>query len=216
MSSRPRSLCASASLREIPDIECHRNAARFSQNEPLFCRSQDSFRTRICAGQRDAAEQNDWVLLGKTGTPMDPQLATHDCLTTCDRSAKNRVYKTYKTSSANACCHAVRPAKPRAGVPAPIASSVQISRPQIAGFLLFSIAAIYEHRYSTHAYTNWLLGRLASAGPTADVSREQSLLVLGTILVDKGSFHGHRHCQQPSRYRHSHPKLPRCEPYGQV
>lgn len=37
---------------------------------------------------------------------------------------------------------------------APIASSAQASTPQIAGFLLYSIAAVCEHRYSTHAYSS--------------------------------------------------------------
>jgi hypothetical protein len=91
--------------------------------------------------------------LGKTGTPWEMQFATRDCLTTCVRPAKNRVDKTQASASAGGFCPTVRSAKPLTASPAPIASSVQASTPQIARFLLYSIAAFCEHRYSTHAYS---------------------------------------------------------------
>ena len=96
--------------------------------------------------------------LGKTGTHLEEQFATRDCLTTCVHPARNHVYKTQTSSSAGGFCPTVRSAKPRTAAPAPIASSVQASTPQIARFLLYSIAAFCEHRYSTHAYSS--CGRL--------------------------------------------------------
>ena len=69
-----------------------------------------------------------------------PQFATHDCFTTCVDGTNTFVDKTQNSSGHGDFCDAVRRTTSQKGASHPIASSVQASKPQIAGFLLFSIA----------------------------------------------------------------------------
>jgi hypothetical protein len=185
----------------------------------------------------------------KVGPPISSTFLTCSCRTTCVERARLEKNKTHFPAEKNTFCARLpgrsetnglarrcsdsTPRKvhfpvPTGNVeqlhrppaaPAPIASSVQASTPQFAGFLLYSIAAFYEHRYSTHAYS-----MCHSATPACRPSRgghSRSIgglgsflspcfwlpagccpcrLVLGTILVDKGSFHGHRRSHSPSSH----------------
>jgi hypothetical protein len=154
-----------------------------NKTKRICCRTQSARSSCVARSCGIGSLSEGAFCAQNVGPPVSPTFLTRGCRMTCVDLARYEKNKTHFPAVKNTFCARLpgrsetnglarrcsdsTPRKVHVPVPtgnveqlhrppaapAPIASSVQASTPQFAGFLPYSIAAFYEHRYSTHAYS---------------------------------------------------------------